>query len=65
MTTFKQEINELLEYYAIFAEDYDINKKTFACVNSWGDNNQPNPEVSKDKVYGIFYMSIRDCDGKL
>ena len=52
-------------YHAIYAEDYDTIKKTFACVNSWGDNNQPNPEVSKDKVYGIFYVSIIDCDSKL
>ena len=55
---------EGLKGHTVFASDYDFNNKTFSCVNSWGDV-EPNPTIKKDEVYGLFYVSITDCDKKM
>ena len=51
-------------YHSIFADAYDKKKGTFKCVNSWGKLDD-RPDVSKSDVYGIFYVSIVDSDGKM
>ena len=48
--------------HAIYAKDYDFNSGTFSCVNSWGDDLEPYPNIRNDKVYDLFYVSINDYD---
>ena len=53
------------EHHSIFTDDYAKKEETFSCVNSWGPGNEERPSVSKQDVYGIFYVSIVDSDGKI
>ena len=46
--------------HSVYARDYDFNNKTFSCVNSWGNDLEPHPTIEKDKVYGLFYVSMTE-----
>ena len=52
------------DHHSVFADGYDKKRETFTCVNSWGKVNE-RPDVPKTDVYGIFYVSIVDSDGKI
>ena len=64
MISYFQDEKEKKEGHSVYAQDYNSSDKTYNCVNSWG-NFQSNPKISKDKVYGLFYVSISDCDKKM
>ena len=47
--------------HAVYARSYNFNTRTFSCVNSWGDF-EAAPAITLNQVYGLFYVSIADCD---
>ena len=45
--------------HAIFAKSYDPKTRIFACINSWGNSDNPTPDVYDSKIYAFDAVAFK------
>ena len=53
--------------HAVYVKDYDVDERTFICINSWGPQENPYPSIRDDTlpflpfhVYGVHLMDANE-----